>query len=638
MGTGSSWTSTWRGRWRRNFEAVDITRRLWSGPAPHPLPFYRANFSSLGRTSDEQDSTIHLGRGRRRDHLLHHLPPDGVVTVGGKRRPAGLAQVLVPDWGGYATILEINGDELTLEGFRQPRVLKVTDCNWDGFFPTRNGIEAFKDGRTTTALPCPPTLKGAEWREWSTRRIKQIHNCRRLGWRVRGWALEGADDDAEGESTLEIGPGAVVGKAGTEAVLRLEAANRTTNPALTAWNFHGRGKPPPESIYPRGYLPGDRVWLPRGVLPWPASPMVERERPREVLEGVSPFWYQAEAVDAVLKSGHGIVEAPCGAGKTGIGTFLASRVAGRVLVVVHTLDLVRQWVDRLSTWLPGVSVGQLGGGKKPKGEEIVVASLSTLARWEWSQLGAFGRDFSLLVADECHHVPAETWLRVVAGMPCRYRVGLTATPKRKDGLETWMALALGPTVYRIDQETLDRAGRTMAPEIVVLNTGHEVAVGEHPAATMRGVLEDRQRDAQVQRAVRRLVADGRRVLVLTSLVDHAESLAEAVGGSALVGRCTTRKRQAVLEAVRAGSLSVVVATQLADEGLDLPELDAVVLAAPSSHKPATRQRVGRACRALEGKRTPIVVDVVDAGQWAARKWSARRALYRSLGWTIRREA
>jgi superfamily II DNA or RNA helicase len=88
--------------------------------------------------------------------------------------------------------------------------------------------------------------------------------------------------------------------------------------------------------------------------------------------------------------------------------------------------------------------------------------------------------------------------------------------------------------------------------------------------------------------------------------------------------------------MRAGDLSVIVATQLADEGLDLPELDTVVLAAPSSHKAATRQRVGRACRAMDGKRPPWVVDMVDDGRWALRKWSARNALYRSLGWTIRR--
>jgi superfamily II DNA or RNA helicase len=339
---------------------------------------------------------------------------------------------------------------------------------------------------------------------------------------------------------------------------------------------------------------------------WPADP-VERSTGRALADGISPFWYQSEAVEAFLESGHGVVEAPCGAGKTGIGTFLAARLSGRVLVVCHTLELVRQWRDRLATWLPGVTVGQIGGGKKPKEEDIVVASLQTMARWKWGELEAFGRPFQLLICDECHHVPAETWIRVVAALPCRWRLGLTATPKRKDGLETWMHLALGETVYRIDQETLDSSGRTMAPRIHVLRTG-------------------------------RLVRDGRTVLVLTSLVDHAESFAASVGGEALVGRSTTRNREAVLEAVRAGELSVVVATQLADEGLDLPEVDAVVLVAPSSHKPATRQRIGRACRALEGKRTPIVVDVVDSGQWALRKWSARQSLYRSLGWPVGRWA
>jgi len=175
----------------------------------------------------------------------------------------------------------------------------------------------------------------------------------------------------------------------------------------------------------------------------------------------------------------------------------------------------------------------------------------------------------------------------------------------------------------------------MAPTIWRLDTGVEVREGEHAAHTMRGILEDEARQRLLRGVVEGLVAKGRRVLVLTSLVEHAQETAGALGGEALVGSVSASRRTDILARMRSGELSVIVATQLADEGLDLPELDTVVLAAPSSHKAATRQRVGRACRAQDGKRPPWVVDLVDDGPWAFRKWSARRSLYRALDWTIR---
>ena len=410
---------------------------------------------------------------------------------------------------------------------------------------------------------------------------------------------------------------------------------RSVNPKWTAWQYHGRGKEPPRWVYPCAVVEssgpeGGALWVPSSAGQW-----VPCREPRPLADGIKPYWYQSEAVQAVVFAGGGVVEAPCGAGKTGIGTFLASEVEGRVLVLVHTLDLQRQWVARLESWLPGVSVGRIGGGKDQRDRDIVVASLSTLARWTWDELRAFGAGFGLLVCDECHHVPAETWVRVVAALPARCRVGLTATPKRKDGLHDWMHLALGPTRYRIDQRTLDASGRTMPPDIRLVATGHEVVEQDHAAHTLRDVLTDEDRQAVLVDVVRRLVEDGRRVLVLTARVDHAQATAVHLDGIALVGTVGASTRAAALEAVRSGECRVLVATQLADEGLDLPELDAVVLAAPSSHRPATRQRIGRACRALEGKRTPVVVDLRDGGRWAKRKASARDALYRQMGWAVR---
>jgi len=557
-----------------------------------------------------------------------------------------LAYVGVPSWGSIRTpVVEIDGDRWTLlDGHGRLRELDVEKVNLYQLVPARVQIVAVKDGRTTGS-PEPGEITGAEWRAWRVRRLAQLHKCLVLGWKVVAYSDDPArPTQVEPESTTKTkwpitrSFGAVLGNVNDSAWQDIRARHRTENPKWLSWRFHQRGQEPERWTFPTGTVDGTELeWMPRGAVEWSPSPMSLRTTPLALADGIAPYWYQSEAVAAVLKRGHGVVEAPCGAGKTGIGTFLSSSVEGRTLVVVHTLDLVRQWKERLETWIPGAVVGQLGGGKTPTGDEsMVVASLATLARWSWGQLEEFGKRFGLLVCDECHHVPALTWIRVVSALPCPSRMGLTATPERKDGLHTWMNLALGPTVYRIEQSTLDNAGRTMRPTIRRLDTGVEPVEAMHSAHTMRGLLEDRGRQSLLCRTVRDLVNEGRRVLVLTSLVDHAEATADKLGGRALVGSVSSKRRAETLAAMRSGALSVIVATQLADEGLDLPELDTVVLAAPSSHKPATRQRVGRACRALDGKRPPVVVDMVDTGKWAQRKWSARRSLYRSLNWPIER--
>ena len=236
------------------------------------------------------------------------------------------------------------------------------------------------------------------------------------------------------------------------------------------------------------------------------------------------------------------------------------------------------------------------GRKKPKGT-TVAASLATLARWKWDALEAFGAPFDLLICDECHHVPAQTWIRVVCALPCRWRMGLTATPERKDGLHTWMHLALGRTVYRIDQSTLDSAGRTMAPEILELRTFHQVEVDDVPARTMRGILEDPERNGFIRGAVERLASQGRTILVLTGLVDHAKFLAGALEGEAR-GEVTAKRREAVLARVRSGSSGG--RHPLATKG-DLPggRRGSGRSNLPQSSHPATG---GRACRRSEGKR------------------------------------
>jgi superfamily II DNA or RNA helicase len=266
--------------------------------------------------------------------------------------------------------------------------------------------------------------------------------------------------------------------------------------------------------------------------------------------------------------------------------------------------------------------------------------MQTLGRWSWNEREAWGARFGLVILDEAHIAPAEGFAAVLGTMPGRYRLGLTATPTRMDGLGEWIFWSCGPEVYRIETGALEEAGCTLRPLVRWVRTGW------HPPKEARGwgdivtaATVDFERGLLVRSVVREQLGRGRICLVLSDRVDHCERLAGelcaehgAGSASALVGRIARGERGRILDDARSGRLRVVVATSVADEGLDVPALDTVILTCPSRNLGRVQQRIGRALRPAPGKGRPEVIDFVDDFGAALGYANKRRGLYRSLGW------
>jgi len=349
--------------------------------------------------------------------------------------------------------------------------------------------------------------------------------------------------------------------------------------------------------------------------------------------------YQADAVKACLTWDCGVVVAPCGAGKTQVGCGIIAAAITHLpsLVLVHTRDLASQWSDRLKSL--GITAAICQGAAAMAAhfrkaemdghQRVYIVTVQTLVR-----LAGPLPQFGVVIVDEAHHTPATTFTAVLRRLRPRYLFGLTATPEREDGMTPVMYAHLGPVRYTVDRQHLVQMGQSLTPRVVRVQTGCWTDESEF-TRMVNALTSNPVRDAVILREVLlRAKASPHPQLVLTSRVEHAETLAAScrdAGLRAMAVTGETRERDAALDAVRTGCVDVLIATQLADEGLDIPSLDTLHLVAPSRAAARVEQRVGRIMRPAPGKQTPVVYDYVDDDSLMISQWRSRMRVYRNLG-------
>ncbi|MCA9561330.1 MAG: DEAD/DEAH box helicase family protein, partial [Myxococcales bacterium] len=234
--------------------------------------------------------------------------------------------------------------------------------------------------------------------------------------------------------------------------------------------------------------------------------------------------YQERAVGKLGRITQGTVVIPCGGGKTRVGIGAIRRLRTPALVLVHTLDLAEQWRREIRSLL-GVEAGVVGGGDDEPAP-ITVGVIQTLVRWEPARLDAFLGGFGLVILDEAHHVAASTFREVLGRCPARYRLGLTATPEREDGLTPLLGLYLGRPLEVVRHEELVAAGVLTLPEIQVVETGftYPYLSADDYAPMMSALVADDARNDLVVGQVAAEALAGQTCLVLSGRVGHCRAL------------------------------------------------------------------------------------------------------------------
>jgi superfamily II DNA or RNA helicase len=218
----------------------------------------------------------------------------------------------------------------------------------------------------------------------------------------------------------------------------------------------------------------------------------------------------------------GVLVAPTGAGKTVMACALIARIATPTLVLVHTKPLAEQWRQRLGDFL-GLTrrqIGQLGAGRARTGGIVDLATPQTLARKD-NPAEVFA-GYGLVIVDECHRLPAASFEEAVRQAPNRRWIGLTATPRRRDGLEAILHMQLGPTRHTMSS---DPAATVMVRrDLIVHDSLTDPDVDEQtPVQVVLGrVAGDRQRNEQICADVSDAYQRGRNILVFTDRTEHLD--------------------------------------------------------------------------------------------------------------------
>ena len=352
---------------------------------------------------------------------------------------------------------------------------------------------------------------------------------------------------------------------------------------------------------------------------------------------------QTVAVGTLAGYTLGMLVAAPGSGKTVMGCALIARYRVPTLVIVDRKPLVEQWRDRLIAHLDLESkqVGQLGGGRdKPTGI-VDLAMVQSLARRD--DLADLTSCYGLVVVDECHHVPAVTFERVVREIQARRWLGLTATPYRRDGLQALMSMHCGPVRHTMGAPV---SSPLRSLDLIVHETQHVVDGGIN---TFRRHTEVWSKTTSAQPRfcgdIAAAVAAGRNCLVLTRWKEHLDSICESLadrGVDTLVlhGQLGKRARADVID--RLGmkpnmefGLVLGATASLIGEGFDCPALDTLFLAFPVRFKGNVVQYVGRVLRPAQNKSRIEVHDYVDVNvPVLARMHEERRRAYVSLGFDV----
>lgn len=348
--------------------------------------------------------------------------------------------------------------------------------------------------------------------------------------------------------------------------------------------------------------------------------------------------YQQSAVELFYKEGtvqggSGVIVLPCGAGKTIVGIAALARLSRATLILTSNSTSVKQWKDELldKTSLTDSEVGEYCGALKQV-RPVTIATYNILTHRKSKEAPFthmklfFERDWGLIIYDEVHLLPAPVF-RMTADIQATRRLGLTATLVREDGCAEDVYSLIGPKQYDMQWKTAE-AGSHIASvsctEIrVPLHKNKEVLYAQASARLkLRLAAENPGKTPVVQKLLREHA--GKPILIIGQYLNQLHELSKTLGLPLLTGEVSHYERQQLYDSFKAGDISVLIVSKVANFAVDLPDAAvAIQLSGSFGSRQEEAQRIGRLLRPKAGNNCAwfytIVTDQTKETEFAMKR-------------------
>lgn len=350
-------------------------------------------------------------------------------------------------------------------------------------------------------------------------------------------------------------------------------------------------------------------------------------------------WFQEEAVTAALEKTRGVIKSPTGSGKTEIAAALVLSVNCKWLFLVHRKNLVQDFKDRFEL-RTGLRAAIFKKGALDTSCEVQVCTFKALSlalKAKDPHAIALVKGAEGLIVDECHVQAADSHFKV--GMACEayYRIGLSGTPFARGDKKSIMSISvLGEKIYEIETQMLIDEGFLARPTIYMTKVYQESQKKTYPGVYREAIVRSTKRNNIVADIVKYAPKP---CIVFVTNIDHGKDLMKRLEKREVIAEFVWGKlkkvsqRKAVVRRLEYGDIEVIVSNVVFQEGVDIPSLASVVMAAGGKSAIATLQKIGRGMRSDQGKKLEFVVhDILDEGnKWLAQHATARIKTYKNEG-------
>jgi superfamily II DNA or RNA helicase len=321
--------------------------------------------------------------------------------------------------------------------------------------------------------------------------------------------------------------------------------------------------------------------------------------------------HQHQVIEAVGKKDFGVIVAPPGAGKTVVGLKIIAEKKQPALIIVHRKQLLEQWTERIEAFLgiPKKDVGVIGQGNARIGKHITVATIQSLPK----QIVNLKNQFGIILVDECHHIPAETFRKTIEKLETYYLYGLTATPYRKFNDGKMIFTHLGEIMSTIQSDEIENYKQA---KIIIRNTELDVPFNSKTdsfEALSKIFIHDTARNNLILKDVKTELTQGKKVVIITERKEHIDSLHLYLNKIyeviTLSGDDSENSKKQKWKVLNEGNFQVLITTgQYFGEGTDLHNINSLFLVYPFSFEGKLIQYIGRVQRS---EISPTIYDYRD---------------------------